>query len=110
VSGLFKAYRVLATVVGVLLIPLFSAWGLQLLGSGSAEDLGHDMTAVLGPLHGLLYMLFFFSAVLLARRADWDLGFTVVTLLLGTIVFASFWAERRAAERVRADFPELAPA
>ena len=52
--------------------------------------------------------LFLFSAFLLSRRAAWDLPFTLVTLVCGTIPLVSFWAERRATRRVRAEHPELA--
>jgi len=40
-------------------------------------------------------------AFILSRKADWDLGFTLVTLVLGTVPVMSFWAEARATRRVR---------
>ena len=46
-------------------------------------------------------MIFVFVAFALSRRARWDLGFTLVTLLGGTVPILSFWAERRATRRVR---------
>jgi hypothetical protein len=33
--------------------------------------------------------------------------FTLVTLLCGTVPVLSFWAERRATARVRAEYPEV---
>ena len=53
-------------------------------------------------------MIFLLSAFLLSRRAGWDLPFTLVTLVCGTIPLLSFWAEHRATQRVRAEHPELA--
>jgi integral membrane protein len=47
-------------------------------------------------------MVFLVMAALLARQARWSIGFTVATLLLGTVPFASFYAERRATARTRA--------
>lgn len=109
-KGLLTAYRVLATVVGVLLIPLFTGWGLELFAVGEWHNRGADLTALLGPVHGLLYMLFFITAVVLSQKARWPIGFTIVTLLSGTIVFVSFWAEHRATQRVLAENPELVAA
>lgn len=102
-----NAYRVLATVVGVLLIPLFAGWGIELLTDGDWHDRAARLTEILGPLHGMLYMLFFVTTVILSRKAWWSAGFTIVTLLCGTIVIASFWAERRATTKLRAEHPEL---
>ena len=52
---------------------------------------------------GWLYMIFLFSAFWLSRRADWDIPFTAVTLVSGTVPLLSFWAEHRATRRVRAE-------
>jgi hypothetical protein len=46
----------------------------------------------------------------LARRERWDLPFTLVTLVCGTIPILSFWAEHRATARVRARSAIPAPA
>ena len=46
------------------------------------------ITTYLGVAHGWLYMIFLFSAFLLSRRARWDLPFTLVTLVCGTIPIA----------------------
>jgi hypothetical protein len=41
-------------------------------------------------------------AFLLSRKARWSVGFTLVTLLCGTVPVLSFWAEHRATREVRA--------
>ncbi len=109
-------YRVLANVVGVLLIVLVLV-GLPLneahrvdpawfpVGS-DAQRLGDAISAYLGVAHGWLYMSFVLVAFWLSRRAGWELGFTAVTLVCGTIPVLSFWAERRATRRVRAQMAE----
>lgn len=107
------AYRVMATVVGVLLIVLClvglplneahlvnEAWFPE---GTSAQQLGDNISKYLGVAHGWLYMVFLFVAFVLSRRAKWDLRFTIVTLLCGTIPIVSFWAERRATAKVRAE-------
>jgi integral membrane protein len=94
----------MAYIVGVLLIVLFAAWGLELfLPEGSSgQHLGEVVTTYLGVAHGWLYMVFLVMAALLARKARWPLGFTALTLVLGTVPVLSFVGERRATARVRA--------
>ena len=104
-------YRALANVVGVLLIVLCLV-GLPLneahkvdpawfpLGS-NAQQVGDAISKYLGVAHGWLYMLFLVLAFVLSRRARWSVGFTVVTLVCGTVPILSFWAEHRATQQVR---------
>ena len=110
-TSTLRAYRLMATIVGVLLIVLCLV-GLPLhwahlvnpawfpVGS-DGERLGDAISQYLGVAHGWLYMLFVFVAFALSRKAGWNLGFTVVTLVCGTVPVLSFWAERRATEQVR---------
>jgi len=94
----------MANVVGVLLIVLVVI-GVPLkylAGEGTQpQELGEWITTYLGVAHGWLYMIFLITAALLARAARWPIAFTIVTLLLGTVPFASFYAERRATARTR---------
>jgi integral membrane protein len=113
VTRLLTAYRVMATIVGVLLIVLCLI-GLPLhwahlvnpawfpVGS-DGERLGDAISEYLGVAHGWLYMVFVFVAFALSRRARWELSFTLVTLLSGTVPILSFWAERRATRRAQAE-------
>lgn len=116
------AYRVMANIVGVLLIVLVligvplanfdgtPMWGVfdstptWWLEGTSAHDTGEFITEYLGIAHGWLYMIFLFSAFALSRRAAWPIGFTVVTLLCGTVPVLSFWSEHRATRRVKDEF------
>lgn len=97
-------YRVMATVVGVLLVVLILV-GVPLkylLDEGTdAQQLGEWITTYLGVAHGWLYMIFLVTAFLLARQERWELGFTIVTLICGTVPVLSFWAEHRATQRVK---------
>ena len=120
------AYRVMATIVGVLLVvlclvgvPLANFDGTDMWGvfdstpmwvtpGSDAQHVGELITTYLGVAHGWLYMIFLFSAFLLSRLARWEIPFTAVTLVCGTIPLLSFWAEHRATQRVRAEFPETA--
>jgi integral membrane protein len=101
----------MATIVGVLLIVLClvglplneahllnEAWFPE---GSNAQQLGDNISQYLGVAHGWLYMIFLIAAFDLSRRAKWELSFTIVTLLCGTIPILSFWAEHRATKRVR---------
>ena len=121
-------YRVMANIVGVLLIvlilvgvplanfdgsPMWHVFGStpNIWPAGStAHDVGEVITTYLGVAHGWLYMIFLVTAFLLSRKDRWDVGFTVTTLLCGTVPVLSFWAEHRATARVRARLAAGEPA
>jgi integral membrane protein len=90
-------YRVMANVVGVLLVALILV-AVPLKYFGDIPE----PTTVLGTAHGWLYGLFFLSAVDLALRAKWTVKGFVLTVLAGTVPVLSFVAERRATARMRA--------
>ena len=104
-------YRVMATIVGVLLIILILI-GVPLkyfaTDGSSAQHLGENITTYLGVAHGWLYMIFLVMAAILARAARWSIPFTITTLLAGTIPVVSFWAEHRATKAVKAEYAEAA--
>ena len=90
-------YRVMAWIVGVLLVVLFLV----------AVPLKHlagidEPVAVIGTAHGWLYAIFFVTACDLALRARWSLKGSVLVLLAGTVPVLSFVAERIATRRTRA--------
>ena len=83
-------YRVLAYVVGVGLIILVLV-GVPLKYLADSPD----VVAVVGPMHGFLYMVYLLATVNLAFRARWSPVKTVLVMLAGTIPFLSFVAERK---------------
>lgn len=104
-SAALLRYRVAAYVVGVFLLVLaFVAMPMKYLGD---NDL---LVAIVGPLHGFLYMVYLAVAFDLAVRARWPLTRTVLVLLAGTVPVLSFVAERKVTAWVRADRPEPVPA
>lgn len=96
----------MAYVIGVLLIVLICI-GVPLkyltADGTNPQQVGEWITTYLGIAHGWLYMVFLVMAALLARRARFPLGFTVLVLILGTVPFLSFYGERRATARARHD-------
>jgi integral membrane protein len=120
VKSALTRYRVMAWIVGVLLIvlclvglPLHYGYLIApdaLPKGGRAWQVGSDISRYLGVAHGWLYMVFLVTAFLLSRKARWDLPFTITTLVLGTVPVLSFWAEHRATARVRTHLGGLSPA
>ncbi len=91
-------YRIMAWVVGVLLIILFPI-GVPL--KYAAHE--NAVVAVVGPLHGFLYIVYLVVAFDLARRRHWVWWKTLVVLLAGTVPFLSFVVERWVTRNDRVD-------
>jgi integral membrane protein len=97
VQSALTRYRVIAYVVGVfLLILTLVAMPLKYLADSPT------MVAIVGPIHGFLYMVYLVVAFDLSLRARWPFRYTVLILLAGTVPFLSFVAERSVTRRVRA--------
>jgi integral membrane protein len=83
-------YRIIAWIVGVVLIALVVV-GMPLKYAG-----GNDaVVAAVGPAHGFLFMVYIVATFDLGRRAHWPLGRMLLIMLAGTIPFLSFYAERK---------------
>jgi integral membrane protein len=89
-------YRVIAYVVGVVLIVLVLV-GMPL------KYIWDEPVVVetVGPAHGFLYMVYLLAAFDLGRRANWPLGRLALIMLAGTVPFVSFYAERVVTRWVR---------
>lgn len=96
VVAAMKRYRVGAWIVGVGLLVL-------VLVGMPMKYLGGDPTvvAIVGPLHGFLYMAYLVLTADLAYRARWPVGRAVLVALAGTIPFVSFVAERSVTRPLR---------
>jgi integral membrane protein len=90
-------YRVMAWIVGVLLIALILV-AVPIKYAGGVDE----PVLVIGTLHGWLYAIFFVTACDLALRARWTLKGSVLVVLAGTIPVLSFVAERIATRKTRA--------
>lgn len=97
VPAALTRYRVMAWIVGVLLVALL----LVAVPVKYAAGIEQPVT-VLGTLHGWLYFVFFLTACDLALRARWTLTGTVLVLVAGTVPILSFVAERTATRKTRA--------
>ena len=90
VRGALLRYRVIAYVVGVVLLVLvLVAMPLKYLADEPR------LVEIIGPIHGFLYMGYLALAALLCFKMRWPLGRTALVLLAGTVPFLSFVVERR---------------
>ena len=90
-------YRVIANVVGVVLVVfILIAVPLRYLGGEPR------LSETISPIHGFLYMVYLGFTVDLARRVGWTVWHTVGVMLAGTVPFLSFVVERRTTRGLRA--------
>jgi integral membrane protein len=96
IATALRNYRVAAWVTGIgLLVLVFVAMPLKYF-FGEPRPV-----ALVGMLHGFLYMAYIVCTLILAERCRWRPLDAVVILLAGTIPIASFVAERRVTRRIR---------
>jgi integral membrane protein len=106
---LFNVYRVLAFVVGVLhaFCALVAAPRKNLTEEGSSLQQFGESASIMWLFHGWIFMVYVVVAFLLARRARWSVGFTLLMLVAGLVPLLIFWVEHRVTQKVRAENPEL---
>jgi integral membrane protein len=89
VQGALTRYRIIAWVVGVVLIVLVVVgMPLKYLADNAS------VVQTVGPAHGFLYMIYLVAAFDVGRRGRWSLKRLVLVMLAGTVPFLSFYAER----------------
>jgi integral membrane protein len=90
-------YRVVAWIVGVLLIVLVCV-GVPLKYAADVPEI----SKYVGLVHGVLfYPAYLLLTLDLARRVRMSPLRTVLTMVAGTVPFVSFWAERETTRYVR---------
>lgn len=101
IRGALLRYRVMAYLVGTLLVVLV------LVGVPMKYLGGNGLVVTLtGVPHGWLYMVLLVTAYDLGRRVRWPWGRLIVIALAGTVPFLSFWAEYSARKDVQARLRE----
>lgn len=89
-------YQILAYVVGVALLVLaLVAMPLKYLADEPA------LVALVGPVHGFLYMGYLVVSLDVAVRQRWSMWRTLGVMLAGTVPFVSFVVERKVTRQVR---------
>ena len=90
-------YRVMAWVVGVLLVVLvLVAVPLKYLAGSPG------LARVVGVTHGFLFVVYLAAALQLALVRRWRPLFALLVLVSGTVPFLSFVMERQVSRRERA--------
>jgi integral membrane protein len=103
VQGALTRYRIIAWIVGVGLLALVVV-GMPLKYIWHIDT----VVAVVGPIHGFLFMVYLVLTFDLARRAHWALPRMLLVMAAGTIPFLSFWAERKVSREWVPGFGQLA--
>ena len=104
-AATLQRYRIIAWVVGVgLLVLVFAAMPLKYFANSPS------LVAIVGPIHGFLYVVYLLASVDLALRNRWNLTRTVLVMLAGTVPFLSFVAERKITAEVTASMATASPA
>lgn len=95
-SAALTRYRAMAYIVGVgLLVLVLVAMPLKYFAGDPT------LVAIVGPIHGFLYIVYLIFAIDLAFRLRWPLPRTVLVMLAGTVPFLSFVIERRVTRQVQ---------
>ncbi|MFD8527020.1 DUF3817 domain-containing protein [Streptosporangium canum] len=97
VDSALKPFRILAYVVGVMLLVLVTCIVLRY---------GFDIegpSKIVSPIHGFLYMLYLVAAMNLGMKARWSWPYIVGVMLAGTVPLLSFVFERKVTRRVEAE-------
>lgn len=108
VSRLFLTYRILALVVGVLLLvgTVDAVLKYAFAEGTAAQRLGEDLDWV-WMIHGWVYIVYLVVAFVLTQKARWTLPRFGLMLVAGLIPGLIFWVEQRVARQLRAEHPEL---
>ena len=91
-------YRVMSYLVGIGLLVLV------LVGVPLRYGAGHPgVVAVVGPIHGFLYIVYLAAGYDLGRRARWSLLQMAPIALAGFVPFLAFVVERSVTRRIEAE-------
>jgi integral membrane protein len=97
VEGAVTRYRILAMVVGTLLVLLTIGMVLKYGPTDMPE-----MVAIVSPIHGFFYMVYLVGAYDLWRRTGWPLSRMLLIVLGGVVPLMTFFVERRIVQEARA--------
>ncbi|MBB2909846.1 integral membrane protein [Streptosporangium becharense] len=92
-----KPFRILAYIVGVMLLVLVVCIVLR-YGFGIEGP-----SQFVSPIHGFLYMLYLVAVMNLGMKARWSWQYIVGVMLAGTVPLLSFVFERKVTHRVEAE-------
>ena len=83
------AFRVVAVVEAVTYLLLLGAVVLKRVLDGP------DLVSVLGPIHGVAFLVYLVLVLRIRESQGWNLGRTIVVIVASAVPFGGFWVERR---------------
>lgn len=86
-------YRIMSYVVGVMLLVIFAVLPFQIWGSGSVSKTASSIEAVIGPIHGVLYLIYLVTVIEVVVRFRVGLWMFVGMVVAGWCPFVAFIAE-----------------
>jgi integral membrane protein len=92
-AGLTGAFRLTAYVEAVTYLALLAAVVLYRVLDGP------DFVSVLGPIHGVAFLVYFGLVMAIREDQGWGLWRTVLVILASAVPFGGFWAARHLDER-----------
>jgi integral membrane protein len=104
VNGALIRYRVMAWIVGVMLLIIVFATIIKYAADSSG------LIEVVGPIHGFLYIVYLVTVLDLGMRGRWSGWRIIGVCLAGTVPFFSFFMEHWVTERVKAEMAAAASA
>ncbi len=94
-NGALVRYRAMAYIVGIgLIVLVFVGVPLQ-YGAGEPA-----VVKIVGPVHGMLYIVYLLTALDLARRARFSIPQMMAMVGAGFVPFLAFIVERRITSRI----------
>jgi len=102
VESALKPFRILAYIVGVMLLILVTCIVLR-YGFGIEQP-----SKIVSPIHGFLYMLYLVATMNLGMKARWTWQYILGVMLAGTVPLLSFVFERRVTRRVESEIATAA--
>ena len=103
-SGLVRAYRILAYVVGVLLAFGTVVFLLDKLATdgSSLQQFGED-AGIVWLAHGWIYIVYLVVTFFLWRREGWSVPFVLLVVVAGLVPLLIFWVERQVMHKLRGE-------
>jgi integral membrane protein len=87
-SGVLAAFRTTAFVEAATYLALLAAVFVYRVLDGP------DYIGVLGPIHGIAFLVYLFLVLRIREGQGWRLGRTIVVVLAAAVPFGGFWAGR----------------
>ena len=89
IRGPLKFFSIAATVTGIFLLLLVARMVLEYIVGVEIPHWG----LYIAQAHGVAYMIYLLSILILGPRALWPAGKLITTALAGVVPFLSFWME-----------------